>query len=100
VFCSINNLIVFYSSGQFVIDETILRTQGIIDFSKYKTNPNSTEAELTPDFFVVSYLLGVFFSRGRRMLILNYVGKPENPLAHMSIPPRRVNLVVKPTSKL
>ncbi|KAL2917436.1 hypothetical protein HK105_203102 [Polyrhizophydium stewartii] len=39
-------------TGNFVIDETILRLQGITDFSKYKIDPKCADEELTLDFFL------------------------------------------------
>ncbi|KAK5673495.1 hypothetical protein BDV3_005683 [Batrachochytrium dendrobatidis] len=39
-------------TGHFVIDEVILRHQGVTDFSKYKIDPNCLEKDLTPDFFL------------------------------------------------
>ncbi|KAI8621117.1 short chain dehydrogenase family protein [Chytriomyces sp. MP71] len=39
-------------TGQFVIDEALLRKSGVTDFSVYKINKNCPDDELAPDFFV------------------------------------------------
>ncbi|KAI9341014.1 short-chain dehydrogenase/reductase SDR [Zopfochytrium polystomum] len=52
---------------QFVMDEAILRHQGVTDFTKYRTDPNCSEEDLMPDFFV-----------------------PERASDHMAKPPRQV----------
>ncbi|CAM2064327.1 NAD(P)-dependent oxidoreductase [Sulfidibacter corallicola] len=39
-------------TGQFLIDEDVLREAGITDFSKYKVDPNLPESELMQDFFI------------------------------------------------
>ena len=36
-------------TGQFCVDEDVLRAEGVTDFSKYTTVPG---AELIPDFFL------------------------------------------------
>ncbi|KAI8903194.1 hypothetical protein EDD86DRAFT_101341 [Gorgonomyces haynaldii] len=39
-------------TGQFCIDEVVLRFQGVTDFSKYKVDPKCKEDDLTLDFFL------------------------------------------------
>ena len=39
-------------TGQFLIDEEVLRSKGTVDFSAYKVDPNLPEEELLPDFFL------------------------------------------------
>jgi len=39
-------------SGNFFIDEDVLRAQGISDFSKYAMVPGTPDSAMTPDFFV------------------------------------------------
>jgi len=39
-------------SGNFFIDEEILREEGITDFTSYQVNPDLSEAELMPDLFL------------------------------------------------
>jgi citronellol/citronellal dehydrogenase len=39
-------------TGQFAIDETVLRFQGVTQFDKYKTDPKCADEELTLDFFL------------------------------------------------
>jgi citronellol/citronellal dehydrogenase len=39
-------------SGNFCIDEDVLREEGCHDFSKYRVDPAITEEELFPDFFI------------------------------------------------
>ncbi|KAJ3324886.1 hypothetical protein HDU76_013294 [Blyttiomyces sp. JEL0837] len=39
-------------TGQFTIDEYVLRYQGVTNFDKYKTHADSSDDELTPDFFL------------------------------------------------
>ncbi|KAJ3320872.1 hypothetical protein HDV06_004768 [Boothiomyces sp. JEL0866] len=39
-------------TGQFAIDETILRLQGVTNFDKYKVDPNCKEDEITLDYFL------------------------------------------------
>ena len=39
-------------TGQFLIDEDVLREAGVTDFSKYKVDPNLPESELMQDFFI------------------------------------------------
>jgi citronellol/citronellal dehydrogenase len=57
-------------TGQFVIDETILREMGVTDFSKYRVDPNCRDEDLVPDFFI-----------------------PEDPRAFMTVsPPVKVAL--------
>jgi citronellol/citronellal dehydrogenase len=38
-------------SGNFFVDEDVLRADGISDFSKYR-HPNVREEDLLPDFFI------------------------------------------------
>jgi citronellol/citronellal dehydrogenase len=60
-------------TGNFVIDEVILRYQGVTDFSRYRVDPKCKDSDLMPDFFL-----------------------PENPFANATVPP----LVVKLDAKL
>lgn len=39
-------------TGQFIIDEVLLKMQGVSDFSKYRADPNCREEDLLPDFFL------------------------------------------------
>jgi len=39
-------------SGEFLIDEDVLREAGVSDFSMYKNDPNVSDAQLIPDFFI------------------------------------------------
>ncbi len=39
-------------TGNFFIDEDVLRETGITDFSHYKVNPELSDKELLPDFFI------------------------------------------------
>ncbi len=39
-------------SGQFCLDEVVLRQMGVKDFAKYAVVPGTPDAELAPDFFV------------------------------------------------
>ena len=39
-------------TGNFFVDEEVLKGQGITDFSKYKNDPNLKEEDLVADFFV------------------------------------------------
>lgn len=39
-------------SGNFFVDEEVLRDTGVQDFTKYKMDPNIAERDLTPDFFL------------------------------------------------
>ena len=39
-------------SGNFCIDEDILISEGVNDFSKYLVDPNLDEQDLFPDFFI------------------------------------------------
>jgi citronellol/citronellal dehydrogenase len=39
-------------SGNFYIDEDVLRAEGVTDFSEYRVNPNTPENQLLPDFFI------------------------------------------------
>jgi len=39
-------------SGKFLIDEDVLREAGVSDFSMYKNDPNVSDAQLIPDFFI------------------------------------------------
>ena len=39
-------------TGQLLIDEDFLRTQGVEDFEQYRANPESDKTDLMPDLFV------------------------------------------------
>lgn len=39
-------------TGQFLIDEDVLREEGVIDFRKYQVDPELDPSELVPDFFL------------------------------------------------
>jgi citronellol/citronellal dehydrogenase len=39
-------------SGNFYIDEEVLRAEGVTDFTEYRVNPNTPENQLLPDFFI------------------------------------------------
>lgn len=39
-------------TGQFCVDETVLRELGVTDFGRYAVVPGTKDSELTPDFFV------------------------------------------------
>ena len=39
-------------TGNFFIDEDVLRATGVKDFSKYKNDPDLDEKKLCPDFFL------------------------------------------------
>jgi citronellol/citronellal dehydrogenase len=39
-------------SGNFYIDEDVLRAEGMTDFAEYRVNPNTPENQLLPDFFI------------------------------------------------
>ena len=39
-------------SGNFYVDEEILRQEGIKDFSRYAVTPGMKDEELKPDFFI------------------------------------------------
>jgi len=39
-------------SGNFYIDEDVLRAEGVTDFTEYRVNPNTPENQLLPDFFI------------------------------------------------
>ncbi|KAJ3097874.1 Hydroxysteroid dehydrogenase-like protein 2 [Phlyctochytrium planicorne] len=60
-----------YYTGQFTIDETLLRQIGVTDFKKYRTHPDSSDDEIAPDFFV-----------------------PETPEKYMKIKPKVVKAVM------
>eukprot|EP01006_Ploeotia_vitrea_P009498 TRINITY_DN22383_c0_g1_i2.p3 TRINITY_DN22383_c0_g1~~TRINITY_DN22383_c0_g1_i2.p3 ORF type:complete len:103 (+),score=48.76 TRINITY_DN22383_c0_g1_i2:99-407(+) len=38
-------------SGQFFVDETVLRACGVTEFAKYNVTKGMSQDELTPDFF-------------------------------------------------
>lgn len=40
------------NSGQFLIDEEVLRAAGVEDFASYRMDPTASEADLVPDFFI------------------------------------------------
>lgn len=44
-------------SGQFCVDDVVLREAGVTDFSKYAAVPGTPEKELAPDFFLPDDLL-------------------------------------------
>ncbi|HEX4896361.1 MAG TPA: NAD(P)-dependent oxidoreductase [Solimonas sp.] len=44
-------------TGQFCIDDVLLRETGVSDFSKYAAVPGTPDAELAPDFFLPDDLL-------------------------------------------
>ena len=54
-------------TGNFVIDEVILRYQGVTDFSRYRVDPNCKDSDLQLDFFL-----------------------PENPFENAVVPPLQV----------
>jgi citronellol/citronellal dehydrogenase len=39
-------------TGQLLIDEDFLRTQGVENFEQYRANPESDKTDLMPDLFV------------------------------------------------
>jgi citronellol/citronellal dehydrogenase len=39
-------------TGQYFIDEVVLREKGYTDFEIYKMNPATKDEELIPDFFI------------------------------------------------
>lgn len=39
------------TNGLFLMDDEVLASQGVTDFSKYRVNPNGKESDLGPDFF-------------------------------------------------
>ena len=39
-------------SGNFYVDEEILRQEGIKDFSRYSVTPGMKDEQLNPDFFI------------------------------------------------
>ena len=39
-------------SGNFYVDEEVLKQEGITDFSKYAVTPNMEDKDLNPDFFI------------------------------------------------
>lgn len=39
-------------TGQFLIDEDVLREAGVTDFKPYQVDPSKSDAELMPDFFI------------------------------------------------
>jgi len=39
-------------TGNFFIDEEVLREEGVTDFSQYKVDPECKDEDLYPDFFV------------------------------------------------
>ena len=39
-------------SGNFYIDEDVLRAEGVTDFAEYRVNPNTPENQLLHDFFI------------------------------------------------
>lgn len=39
-------------TGNFFIDEDLLRTSGVRDFAQYRVSPNMSESDLMPDYFV------------------------------------------------
>jgi citronellol/citronellal dehydrogenase len=41
-----------HCSGQFFIDEDVLRSEGVTDFSAYRVDPTLTDEQLMPDFFL------------------------------------------------
>ena len=45
-------------TGNFYIDDEILRKKGVTDFTKYKLDPNVKDEDLMPDFFI--WLLCIF----------------------------------------
>lgn len=52
-------------TGNFAIDEVVLRFQGITDFQKYKVDPKCPDDRITMDFFL-----------------------PENPYHNAIVPPK------------
>ena len=40
------------TTGNFFIDDEVLASVGVTDFSIYRCAPNSKEADLAPDFFL------------------------------------------------
>ncbi len=41
-----------HCSGNFFIDEEVLRSEGVNDFSAYRVDPSISDAQLMPDFFL------------------------------------------------
>jgi citronellol/citronellal dehydrogenase len=39
-------------TGNFFIDETVLREEGVKDFKGYQVDPEKSESSLMPDFFI------------------------------------------------
>jgi len=39
-------------TGNFFIDEEVLRSEGLSDFRSYQVDPNLSPEELAPDFFL------------------------------------------------
>ena len=39
-------------TGNFCVDEDLLREQGVTDFSSYRVDPELREEDLFPDFFI------------------------------------------------
>jgi citronellol/citronellal dehydrogenase len=39
-------------SGNFYIDEDVLQAEGVVDFAKYRVNPDTPEEQLILDFFI------------------------------------------------
>lgn len=40
------------TSGQYFVDESVLREEGVTDFSGYRVDPDLSEEQLLPDFFL------------------------------------------------
>jgi len=63
-------------TGNFCVDEKILREVGVTDFSQYLA-PGATESSLMPDFFLDEFLL----AQGEEGLVEEIVAKAEKPAA-------------------
>lgn len=40
------------TTGNFFIDDEVLASTGVQDFTKYRCDPKFTDSQLAPDFFV------------------------------------------------
>lgn len=44
------------TTGNFFIDDEVLASVGVKDFSKYRMDPKFSDSQLAPDFFVWEYI--------------------------------------------
>ncbi|KAJ3249925.1 hypothetical protein HDU77_007268 [Chytriomyces hyalinus] len=79
-------------TGQFVIDEALLRQVGVKDFTIYKINKNCPDEELAPDFFVPDDI----YEAGNAPAVQQpFVMKTIKSLAKLKVAPSQVREAVR-----